>query len=190
MARYDSGWRYQYGRDFQRWPGYSGRTNRGGGGYPKGPYDREIYGGAYPGFREYPGPRGRGASYRGYDQPFYDRAAADRPFLPEEAYRRHPDFDRPQRHLSGRWPDAPSGRGFRPAHEDDGEVRQSVRQSLYSDSWVDADRIEVEVEDGVVTLTGSVNDYMEARYAWDDAWETPGVRGVVNQLTVTLGEKE
>jgi hypothetical protein len=25
---------------------------------------------------------------------------------------------------------------------------------------------------------------MEARYAWDDAWETEGVRGVVNSLTV------
>jgi len=35
-----------------------------------------------------------------------------------------------------------------------------------------------------VTLTGDVGDFMEARYAWDDAWESPGVRGVINNLTV------
>jgi hypothetical protein len=40
------------------------------------------------------------------------------------------------------------------------------------------------VEEGVVTLTGEVADFMEARYAWDDAWESPGVRGVVNNITV------
>jgi hypothetical protein len=42
------------------------------------------------------------------------------------------------------------------------------------------------VNDNVVTLKGEVDDYLEARYAWDDAWEARGVRGVVNQLTVRL----
>jgi osmotically-inducible protein OsmY len=36
----------------------------------------------------------------------------------------------------------------------------------------------------VVTLTGEVDDFLKARYAWDDAWEAEGVRGVVNNLTV------
>ena len=36
----------------------------------------------------------------------------------------------------------------------------------------------------MVTLTGEVDDFMQARYAWDDAWESAGVRGVVNNLTV------
>jgi osmotically-inducible protein OsmY len=42
--------------------------------------------------------------------------------------------------------------------------------------------------DGVVTLSGEVDDFLEARYAWDDAWEAEGVRGVINNLTVRTAE--
>jgi len=67
---------------------------------------------------------------------------------------------------------------------DDDQILETVRKRLYDDVWLDVDRIDVEVEDGVVTLRGEVDDFMEARYAWDDAWEADGVRGVVNNLTV------
>ena len=63
-----------------------------------------------------------------------------------------------------------------------------MRRRLYEDVWVDIDRVDVEVEDGIVTLRGEVDDFMEARYAWDDAWETEGVRGVLNHLTVRVDE--
>ncbi|HEX6924514.1 MAG TPA: BON domain-containing protein [Longimicrobiaceae bacterium] len=66
----------------------------------------------------------------------------------------------------------------------DGEVYEAVRQSLASDGFLDAGKIRVEVKDRVVTLRGEVADYMEARYAWDDAWDAPGVRGVISKLTV------
>jgi len=66
----------------------------------------------------------------------------------------------------------------------DSEIREAVLENLFQDSWVDPERIDVEVENGVVTLTGEVRDFMEARYVWDDAWESPGVRGVINNLTV------
>ena len=46
----------------------------------------------------------------------------------------------------------------------------------------------VAVDDQVVTLTGEVGDYLEDRYAWDDAWDTTGVRGVINNLTVRLDD--
>lgn len=207
MARYDSGWVRRYGRDFghptdlpnrtgggAQWggPGPRGRLPRGPGGggpyepyghpaYERGSYERGVYGGGYPGLREYPGPQRPSG---GYDAPF-----ANGTFLPEEAYRRHPEYDRPPRHVSDRWPDGPAGQGGPGLGRemDDGDVQQFVRESLYGDSWLDADRIQVEVDDGVVTLRGEVRDYMEARYAWDDAWESPGVRGVVNLLTVTTG---
>jgi hypothetical protein len=83
---------------------------------------------------------------------------------------------------SGRWPERQSA--GRRDHMSDDEVRVEVQESLFQDSWIEPDRIEVEVEDGIVTLKGEVRDFMEARYAWDDVWETPGVRGVINQLTV------
>ena len=203
MARYDGGWTRGYGRDFgpggewgnprgsgQEWAGPRPGARRPRGRYAGpygGGYDRGIYGEGYPGLRGYPGAAPPSRGYAGYDAPY-----AERPFMPEEAYRRHPEFDGPPRHGTGRWPDGPAGQGgagFAQALEDN-DVRQLVRESLYSDSWLDADRIEVEVREGVVTLRGEVGDYMEARYAWDDAWESPGVRGVVNNLTVSTGAEE
>jgi hypothetical protein len=103
--------------------------------------------------------------------------------MPEEAYTRHPEYNQPPRRRGMHT----VGYGYSDAVDDDisdDEVLQSVRTRLHQDRWLDADRINVEVEDGVVTLTGEVGDFMEARYAWDDAWETPGVHGVMNALTV------
>lgn len=86
-----------------------------------------------------------------------------------------------------RWPDVGHDVDRRPPRElrmSDDDIREAVLENLFQDTWVDPDRIDVEVENGVVTLTGEVRDFMEARYAWDDAWESAGVRGVINNLTV------
>ena len=72
-----------------------------------------------------------------------------------------------------------------PVRVADDDLREAVREYLFKDSFVDPNAVEVEVEDGVVTLRGEVADFMQARYVWDDAWETPGVRGVINHLKVT-----
>ncbi len=69
-------------------------------------------------------------------------------------------------------------------HLADVELREAVRRSLYSDPALAAGRIQVAVQDAVVTLRGTVDDYLQARYAWDDAWETDGVRGVICELEV------
>lgn len=75
-------------------------------------------------------------------------------------------------------------RGEHDADASDADVRRAVRESLHRDRYVDADALDVEVRAGVVTLRGEVDDFLTARYAWDDAWETEGVRGVVNQIAV------
>ena len=167
-------------------------------GYQIG-YDRGVYGGSYPAYGGRPGGQERGMYYGGgYDRPYpprggrpftgydqgggYDQSFAREPFIPEAAYREHPELDRPQRHRGDRWP----GGGHQDLGETlgDDEIRRAVRQNLYNDNWIDAEQIQVEVTDQVVTLKGEVDDYLEARYAWDDAWEATGVRGVINQLTV------
>jgi BON domain len=66
----------------------------------------------------------------------------------------------------------------------DEELSHLVRRRLYEDTSLAADSIQVDVDDGIVTLSGEVEDYLEARYAWDDAWETEGVEGVISRLTV------
>jgi hypothetical protein len=67
---------------------------------------------------------------------------------------------------------------------DDDEIRAAVEQNLRIDRYLPSEGIEVEVEDGVVTLLGEVSDYLHVRYAWDDAWDTRGVRGVLSRLEV------
>lgn len=194
-AEYDRG---VYGEDYPAFGGvpgsaergmYYGGRRRGVGGYARD-FERGGRPGAWPG-----GTFGRGgaaaAPYGRYDAGFgparrgrYDRDFAGEPFLPESAYRRHPELDRPQPHRPDRWPDRGHELGGRGRQLDDEEIRRAIRNNLYQDGWIDAEQIDVEVDDGVVTLRGEVDDYLQARYAWDDAWETEGVRGVINQLTV------
>lgn len=176
MRRY--GW--DYDPDFRReaagrhWRGERGRRaytgfREGGAGY----------GGAAPGRDARRGAGGWGwPERRGYEEEY-----AREPFIPEQVYRRHPEFTRsgPPHGADAPWRE-PVGARPRALRFDDEEVAQRVREGLYADPYLDPSRIQVTVEDGVVTLRGEVDDFMEARYAWDDAWETPGVRGVLNHL--------
>lgn len=158
-----------------------GRWDGGGG------YDRGLYGGAYEapagGYTE----PDRRHGWGGYGGDFRDdwHGYARGPFLPEHVYQRHPELDREPGPRGGRWGYDLDDTGW---DLDDEQILDAVRRRLYDDVWVDVDRIDVEVEDGIVTLRGEVDDFMEARYAWDDAWETEGVRGVINHLTVRLDE--
>jgi osmotically-inducible protein OsmY len=176
-----SGYGLDYGRGFPGGRPRGARVGGGivsggrgfGGGRPDGPDRGQAYGqgGRYEGdFRgrtqrgpaaEWGGGRSGG---QGYDAP--------------AAGTRHAGQERPGsgRQDAGRWRQG-GGR-------DDEDIREAVRENLFQDSWVDPRRIEVQVSNGVVTLTGEVRDFMEARYAWDDAWDTEGVHGVINNLTV------
>lgn len=212
MDRYDWGWSRNYGQRYGRdyGPRYGRdygmrQPGRYGGDFSRGPWMRGLWGpGPGPGFPlGYERPRpdygphaagGRprydremyGSDYPGFGRMRYDRAFADRPFMPETAYRQHPEFGRPRREAGDRW--AERGHSTVYGQVDDDEIRSSVEQNLMQDGWVDATSIQVDVEDQVVTLSGEVGDYLEARYVWDDAWEAMGVRGVINNLTVRLEE--
>jgi hypothetical protein len=113
-------------------------------------------------------PGDRHGSQRGYGQGSFDRGRPEgSPFYPP--YQRY-----------GREAESSGWRN-------DDEVRQAVRQALVEDRWLDSSRIEVNVKDGVVTLSGQVAGHLEARYAWDDAWDARGVEGVINRLAVLEG---
>lgn len=188
---------YDYDLEFGRgrWPSrrYGGRqgrapTYRGG---PAGlrrarervplPREEQLYGREFARHdygRRYPAQRFQATRSR-YSEEFIDEG----PFGGEEFESRrrygHTPVDR--------WPDMGHDVDHLDREElemDDGEVREAVLENLFQDSWIDPERIDVDVNDGVVTLAGEVRDFMEARYAWDDAWETAGVRGVINNLTV------
>jgi hypothetical protein len=177
-------------------PGYRYSYGGGGGGRgrqepwepgPPGGYGQQ-WGMAYG-----DGPQGARWGYdtfRGGGEPFprnserFDafarEAYADLPDPPRGYYDEYdPELDDEPIGSGGTW----RGGGWN-EEPDDGEVRDSVTRTLREDGFIDADAIQVEVKDRVVTLRGEVQDYMEARYAWDDAWDAPGVRGVISKLTV------
>lgn len=75
------------------------------------------------------------------------------------------------------------GRLHRAGRGDD-QLRRAVEAALFYDTWVDADRIRVEVADGVVTLRGSLNDAGELRRAESDVRAVPGTREVRSELRI------
>jgi hypothetical protein len=169
MRYYDWDFGFGFGRRHQA----HGRRPAPRGGYG---YDRGYGRGYDAGYR-------RPATYPRQPTPReFGRDLSREPFLPDEAYRRHPELDERSVHR-GPWASGRPGFG-RTIDESDAAIARAVRENLYRDRYVDADALRVQVEDGVVTLRGEVDDFLIARYAWDDTWETDGVRGVVNQITV------
>ena len=66
----------------------------------------------------------------------------------------------------------------------DREIEQEVKDQLYWSPFVDQDNIQVAVDNGVVTLTGTVGTWSERQTAEDDAYEG-GAKDVINELNVT-----
>ena len=71
----------------------------------------------------------------------------------------------------------------------DSEILDDVLSTLRIDPWVDETGIQVEVNQGVVRLNGEVDLMNEKRAAGDDAWDTPGVIDVYNNLRVRKLER-
>jgi osmotically-inducible protein OsmY len=65
-------------------------------------------------------------------------------------------------------------------------IAKDVVDSLYWDSRVDASKMGVYVNDGIVTLSGTLSSYSERAAASEDAWIISGVRDVKNQLKVDV----
>jgi osmotically-inducible protein OsmY len=63
-------------------------------------------------------------------------------------------------------------------------VKTDIEEALRRSATQDAQKIHVDVDGGVVTLTGSVRTWSEAAIAANSAWGGPGVTNVVDKLTV------
>ena len=77
-----------------------------------------------------------------------------------------------------------SGRGPKGYQRSDERIREDVSDRLTEHGDLDASGIEVNVSQGVVTLSGSVDDRWGKRLAEDVAERVSGVRDVMNQLRV------
>ena len=76
------------------------------------------------------------------------------------------------------------GRGPRGYIRSDERIREEVNERLTEDRYVEATEIEVSVEEGIVTLTGKVDNRAEKRLAEDCVDDVSGVRDVNNLLQI------
>jgi osmotically-inducible protein OsmY len=77
-----------------------------------------------------------------------------------------------------------AGRGPKGYRRSDERIREEISDQFMENDQLDASEIEVKVADGVVTLTGSVEDRQAKRLAEDMAERASGVRDVMNHLKV------
>jgi osmotically-inducible protein OsmY len=68
----------------------------------------------------------------------------------------------------------------------DERIRKNVYDRLADDTDLDASDIGVGVNNGVVTLRGSVDSLWDKRRAEDIAKSAPGVKGVNNKLRASM----
>ncbi len=73
--------------------------------------------------------------------------------------------------------------GCGPTPEEE-RMKNDIAARLHWSSLVDREDVQIEVDDGYVTLSGEVGSYLELNAAADEAWLAPGVYGVENDLRV------
>jgi len=74
-----------------------------------------------------------------------------------------------------------------PDPQSDGQVKSEVVDRLRRNTHTRDHTLVVNVQSGVVVLTGDVSTVLAKRAAGDDCWDTPGVVDVSNQLRVVRG---
>ncbi len=65
----------------------------------------------------------------------------------------------------------------------DSEIKEDIKSELSWSPFIDADKITVSVDNGVATLTGTINDWNDVRDATENAYEG-GAHRVINRLKV------
>lgn len=69
-------------------------------------------------------------------------------------------------------------------HWEDDVIRGDAIQRLIEDDEVPADRIEVRVANGWLTLKGEVKDQYESNAAFEAVTDVPGIGGITNEIKV------
>jgi hypothetical protein len=133
-----------------------------------GPYERESY-------------AGRGAGQYGGYSSGYGR---------EGEYGQGGQFGQAGRAFTEHWesPGPYTGRGPRGYQRSDERIREDVCERLTQHGQIDASDIDVQVADGVVTLSGSVDKRQAKRMAEDLAESVSGVKDVQNQIRIQQGQ--
>lgn len=132
--------------------------------------------------------RGRYLSEMHGDRAWEDRLGAQRGMRGQMGDGSGYGYEGGRRISSGREEGLPvgghRGKGPRNFIRSDARIREMVCEVLSEDDRIDASRIEVEVRDGEVTLTGAVDDRHTKRLAEDVIERLPSVKDVHNHIRV------
>jgi osmotically-inducible protein OsmY len=82
------------------------------------------------------------------------------------------------------------GKGPKNYKRADSRIHEEVCDALAADAHIDASEIEVNVKDGIVTLTGTVSERSMKRAAEDCAEQVKGVTDVRNEITTQSSSSE
>jgi osmotically-inducible protein OsmY len=72
----------------------------------------------------------------------------------------------------------------KPVTRTDEDIRKDIKQALIDDPVADSYEVMVKVDDGVVTLSGTVDSWTEQRFAGEVAKGIKGVRDIQNKINV------
>ena len=152
-------------KDHENRGGHKGRKHHGGG---QGHGNSDNHGRGYG--------RGRGSDWN-EDRDFWDKTTDEVSswFGDEKAENRREMDQRNGPH---------HGKGPKGYTRSDEKIKEDVEERLYHDSFIDASDIEVTVNDGEVTLTGTVDHKKTRRRAEDCADAVAGVKDVSLNLKV------
>jgi osmotically-inducible protein OsmY len=64
------------------------------------------------------------------------------------------------------------------------DVKEKIESALRRKAEIDAEKIAVDTSDGTVTLSGAVRSWSEHEDAIDAAWAAPGVKKVVDHISI------
>lgn len=71
----------------------------------------------------------------------------------------------------------------------DFDIGTAVRDELGTEHGISSDEVEIDVKDGVVTLTGALDSFAQTRRATQRAELIRGVKSVINELEVASSER-
>lgn len=66
----------------------------------------------------------------------------------------------------------------------DKDIARGIMDTLHRNAYVDADDVNVKVENGVVSLSGTVKDWLEHKAVFDSARFTNGTREIIDNLII------
>ncbi|MBD64388.1 MAG: hypothetical protein CME62_04230 [Halobacteriovoraceae bacterium] len=136
---------------------------------------------------QYDRERNRNIQYeRGYNKEF--NRGYSREQLPEERYRSKVSFQSPHMSVEENQTDY-TGIGPKGWKRPDGNIKEEACSILERDQYVNASDLDVNVDDGVITLSGTIKNRQMKRRAENILENISGIHDIQNSLKLNTGDE-